>query len=228
MLKKLILTAILGTSLSVNAGGLEEVVINGNAVIFETGVDSSSVDKAISELTELENKGVNPIYFIVNSPGGSVLDGATLITHIKNSKAKVITVCRQLCASMGFHILQSGHRRLAYENAVIMSHPAYGGMQGTLQEMRTQLAVFQQLVEGMDRFAAKRVGVEYKEWEFRNLENIWYTGNEAKKANVVDGLAILRYANPQSEETTAQYVEAGGGTNETDYTGISEKVRSLR
>lgn len=207
-MKKILITTALMLLTSIGMASTEQITISGNAVVFEDVVAADSVDKAIAELTELENKGVNPIYFVINSPGGSVLAGATLITHIKNSKSEIVTICRQVCASMGFHLLQSGKRRLSYENAVIMSHPASGGMQGTLPEMRTQLTAFEKLVGDLDRFAAKRIGVDYKEWAFRNLENMWYTGTDAVKNNFVDGLAVVRYATPSdsiiSIETTKE------------------------
>lgn len=71
-----------------------------------------------------------PIKIYINTPGGSVRDGFSIIDIIENSKTPVITICLGKAYSMGLLILLSGHIRFASANASAMLHDvssvAYG------------------------------------------------------------------------------------------------------
>src|SRR5688500_11442029 len=64
-----------------------------NVVLLVDQVNVSTVDTAIAEISRFNSQSNKPIYLLINSPGGSVFDGARLITAMEASKNKVYTVC---------------------------------------------------------------------------------------------------------------------------------------
>lgn len=91
------------------------------------GEINESSEAIAQKITSLAAKG-KPIYLLINSPGGSVMDGALIISAIEASKAPVYTICTQLCASMAALIHQYGHTRYMVDRSILMFHPAAGGL----------------------------------------------------------------------------------------------------
>lgn len=63
-----------------------------------------------------------PIIIYINSPGGNVSDGYSLIDAIRLSKTPVYTVNLALAASMGFLIFIAGHKRYAMPHSEFLMH----------------------------------------------------------------------------------------------------------
>ena len=63
-----------------------------------------------------------PIKLFINSFGGSVYDGLSLVDIIKQSKTPVHTISIGSSMSMGLWIYLAGHKRFVGENATLMFH----------------------------------------------------------------------------------------------------------
>ena len=73
-------------------------------------VNHDSAETTIQSLNSMESSN-EPIYLVLNSPGGSVIDGASVVTAIEAAQGPVYTVCNQLCASMAAIIFEYGTKR---------------------------------------------------------------------------------------------------------------------
>lgn len=80
-----------------------------------------------------------PIKLFINSFGGSVYDGLSLVDVIKQSKTPVHTISIGSSMSMGFWIYLAGHKRFVGEHATLMFHDiscwTYGKTEGIKQEL---------------------------------------------------------------------------------------------
>lgn len=63
-----------------------------------------------------------PIKLFINSFGGSVYDGLSLVDIIKQSRTPIHTISVGSSMSMGFWIYLAGHERFVGENATLMFH----------------------------------------------------------------------------------------------------------
>ena len=92
-------------------------------------IDESIVDTAVYNILRYNRLDKNipveerrPIVIYINSPGGCVSDGYSLIDAIRLSKTPVYTVNLALAASMGFLIFIAGHKRYAMPHAEFLLH----------------------------------------------------------------------------------------------------------
>ena len=88
-------------------------------------------------ITETAKKG-SPIYLLIDSPGGSVITGASVVSAIEAAQVPVYTVCLQLCASMAAIIHQYGSQRLMVDRSFLMFHNARGGFEGSFPQILSQ------------------------------------------------------------------------------------------
>jgi ATP-dependent Clp protease, protease subunit len=144
-------------------------------LVGEVGSDTTNV---ASEITKKAKNG-KPLYLLIDSPGGSVMDGALIISAMEAVKVPVNTVCMQLCASMAAVIHQYGTKRMMFDRSVLMFHDAAGGVQGYLPHMKAQLAMIDRYVLKADVYIANRSHIQLDDFTNMQSQNIWIDGEDS-------------------------------------------------
>jgi ATP-dependent protease ClpP protease subunit len=157
-----------------------------NSVTLRTVVNAESVDIVIKAIAELDHNlpSNEPIYLVLKTPGGSVLDGNTLVEFIRGLKREVKTIS-VFAASMGFIIQQSAGERLVLENSILMAHPIATGCQGNLYDLRTCLKMAEDLNNKLNQICASRIGIDLNDYASMVEHEKWYIGD----APVLQGAA---------------------------------------
>lgn len=158
-------------------------------------VDDASVSKAMREIALLNEISSDPIYMLIRSPGGSVIDGELLISTMESSKAPVYTVCVELCASMAAMIHQYGKQRYMYDRSILMFHDASLSTQGKFRQTRSILTFLGRKLEKMNRHIANRSDMTYQEFMDLTRDDLWIDGEDAVGLKLADSL-IKVTANP--------------------------------
>ncbi len=153
----------------------------------EIGDNADAIASQIKKLYSSKN----PIYILINSPGGSVIDGAQIVTAIEASPVPVYTVCLKICASMAAIIHGYGHQRYMVDRSILMHHPASGGVRGTLEEMQSRLGTIQKYVDKMSATIAKRAGLSLGEFKAKVVSEMWVDAEDAIAAKFADGLVTV-------------------------------------
>jgi ATP-dependent Clp protease, protease subunit len=105
--------------------GLKERLYKSRTLLLSDEVTSVNATELMFALTDLDKQDhVKPIWIYINSPGGDVQAGLTIIDTMKHIEAPVGTVCYSMAASMAAIILAAGHKgmRKALPHSLIMIH----------------------------------------------------------------------------------------------------------
>jgi ATP-dependent Clp protease protease subunit len=160
-------------------------------ILFNTQVNYQSVSMTIDRLNELEAKGYNHVYIVLDSPGGSVIDGANLIAYMKASKMRIDTVCQGICASMAAQIHQVGKKRYMTDKSILMFHPAATRIGGKIEEMLNQLITIKKYVDRLDAEVAARAGIRYETFKQMLVSELWVESVDAIEMGLADEIAYL-------------------------------------
>lgn len=175
---------------------ISRITLEADSIIkLDTEVNQQSVEALISKL---ESYTSGDVFLLIDSPGGSVFDGARLISYMEASSARIHTVCYALCASMAAHIHQHGKTRLMIDRSALMFHPAAGGVRGTVPEMRSLLGFIELEVNKLDAYIARRANKRYDEFKVLSDRNIWIAADDAVREGYADGIVVVNY--PRSGE----------------------------
>lgn len=155
-----------------------------NGPVNEESMTGLSVK--LQELNKIESK--EPIYLVINSPGGSVYDGFDFIRFAQTSKRPIHTVT-MFAASMGFQIVQSLGDRYVTKYSTLMSHKVSGGFSGV--EMPGQLDsryahLLSHILE-QDQLVVSRTNGRQTLESYANLIQNEYWANSPKA--IADGFA---------------------------------------
>lgn len=200
--KEAVLTTILPTQEVVNvvnnktvaATSKKKVVTNLNLseeqVVYITDTIDEGAEKIAEEITKKSKKG-KPLYLLISSPGGSVMDGALIISAIEASSVPVYTVCKNLCASMAAVIFSYGTERYMVDRSILMFHPAAGGVRGTLEEMQSLLGTITLYVNKMNYYIAQRANLTPEVFQTMWVSQLWMDAETSLQKKFSDKIVNL-------------------------------------
>jgi ATP-dependent protease ClpP protease subunit len=189
MLKFLFLTLFTCTAFAST-----EIVLNSkNSISFNQGVSDVYVAKKSLEffVKDLALPATQPIYLVLNTPGGSVMAGNQFIDFVKSRKRPVHTVVI-FAASMGYQITQELGKRYIIPSGTLMSHRgSISGISGQVPgELNARLKMIGDILEGMNIRAAKRVSMSLKSYQDAIVNELWTVGQNAVDTKHADDIAI--------------------------------------
>lgn len=154
-------------------------------------IDENNSPNIARQILEL-GKDSKPINILINSPGGSVLDGALIISAMEAASGPVNTICVQLCASMAAMIHQYGTHRLMLNRSLLMFHPASGGVQGETDKMYSRLSTFKAYIGKMENNVAKRSKMTYEAYKAKSGVEWWVDAEDSIAVGLSDGIVYVR------------------------------------
>jgi ATP-dependent Clp protease protease subunit len=145
---------------------------------------------AVIQQIQTANKAesVKPIYLFINSPGGDVGAGGSIIDAMKASKRPITAVCVSLCASMAAIIFEHGSQRQMFGHSTVMFHEASASLQGSLSHMLSRLTLYMHMVSGYEIKIAALASMPVEEFRVRELREWWLPSDEALAAHLCDSV----------------------------------------
>jgi ATP-dependent Clp protease protease subunit len=214
-----IITALFGCTIAESKN--ESIVLSeNNLLILDSEVSEASVAKIMQEALKLDESlpKNKPIYLVLDTPGGSVDSGLSLITTLQGLGRPVHTIT-MFAASMGFQIAQNLNDRLILPNGVLMSHHARGGVQGEFggakgSQIEKRMEWIISTIDRMDRQTVLRTNgkktLEQYQQEYEN--ELWSLSDHAVKNGYADRVVIPKCAKDLS------------GTKETESSFFGMKI----
>jgi len=152
-----------------------------NSVVLETEVNAQSTGIVAHQLLQKHQtlKKDEPIYLILETPGGSVVAGENLIKFIQGIDREVKTITF-FAASMGFQIAQASGERLIVTDGIMMSHRANGGIQGDFNgSLEKRGDLWNKILTITDKRSAKRMGISLSKYRDLIKDEYWAVGKHA-------------------------------------------------
>lgn len=146
---------------------------------FSGSVDSASVQGTIAHLVmwRRHNPDATKLTFIINSPGGSVVDGVHLFDFLRDMSASgvhITTVATGMAASMGAILTQAGDTRLIMPTASFMLHEAAFGAAGKTGEVEDRVAWVKMIQGRFKHILAERSNLTEDEIEDKWSRKDWW------------------------------------------------------
>lgn len=152
-------------------------------IIFVNGVVRSEMAADIvASLLFLEAEDPDAdIFLYINSPGGSVIDGLSIMDTMKMIKPKVGTLVTGIAASMGFAILSHGYpgMRYALPHAQIMAHRVSAGTQGHVLDMEASFEHTKKIDALLTELICTNIGFDTKKYLKAVDRDKWLTSEES-------------------------------------------------
>jgi ATP-dependent Clp protease, protease subunit len=159
-------------------------------IIFITGgIEDHMANLVVAQLLFLESEDPKKdIYLYINSPGGSVTAGLSIIDTMHHVKPDIATVVVGMAASMGSLILSQGAKgkRFALPNAEVMIHQPSGGAYGQASDIDITAKHILKTRDRLNKMLAKATGQKLQKIEQDVDRDFFMDAEEAKTYGIVD------------------------------------------
>lgn len=159
-------------------------------IIFVTGpIEDYMANLIVAQLLFLNAEDPKKdIFLYVNSPGGSVSAGLSIIDTMHHIKPDVATVCVGMAASMGSLILSQGAKgkRFILPNAEVMIHQPSGGAYGQASDIDITAKHILKTRDKLNKMLAKATGQKLTKIEQDVDRDFFMDAEEAKTYGIVD------------------------------------------
>lgn len=159
-------------------------------IIFVTGgIEDYMANLIVAQLLFLEAEDPKKdIFLYINSPGGSVTAGLSIIDTMHHIKPDVATVCVGMAASMGSLILSQGAKgkRFILPNAEVMIHQPSGGAYGQASDIDITAKHILRTRDRLNKMLAKATGQKLPKIQQDVDRDFFMDADEAKEYGLVD------------------------------------------
>lgn len=167
--------------------------------LFDKEVTEGSVKECIRQLVTWERTASEPITveLVIDSPGGSVFDGFSLVDHVAGMHQRghtVNTTALGMAASMGGVMLMIGKKRRMGANSMLLIHEIAFGAMGSMGKIEDQVALAEKLQDRIaSLFAARSNLSKAKIRRMQRRKDLWLDSDECVKYGLVDEVISYDY-----------------------------------
>jgi ATP-dependent Clp protease protease subunit len=175
--------------------GEEEVLASdNNTVLLSDEVNDETMARLLKEILQKDAKlkSGEPIYIILNTPGGSVSAGEDLIEALNKLNRPIHTITLY-AASMGSNISNRLGKRLSHPNGLYMYHRmrsfSYGQVPG---EYNTDVEQTLAMADRLDNTNATRMKLSLSDYRAKVINEYYTRGKQAVAENSADAVAVIK------------------------------------
>ena len=165
-------------------------------IIFLTGpIDDNLSNLIVAQLLFLESEDPkSDISLYINSPGGSVTSGLSILDTMNFIKPSVSTLCVGQAASMGAVLLSGGekNKRFCLSNSRVMIHQPLGSFQGQATDFDIQAKEILSIRARLNEILSKNTGQSIKKIQTDTERDNFMQAEEAKKYGLIDNILTSR------------------------------------
>jgi len=178
-------------------------------IVFLSGPINDDIASLVcAQLLFLESENPDKdITMYINSPGGVVTAGLSILDTMSYIRCDVATLCMGQAASAGALLLAVGAKgkRFALPNSRIMVHQPHGGAQGQATDIEIQAREILKLRSQINEIFANRTGQSLNVIQDALERDRFMSPEEAKEFGIIDEVVLNR---PSTVELVAKNAKA--------------------
>ena len=167
-------------------------------VVFVVGpIDDHMANLIVAQLLFLESENPDKdIHLYINSPGGVITSGLSILDTMRFIKPDVSTLCIGQAASMGAVLLAAGAKgkRYALPHSRVMIHQPSGGAQGQATDIEIQAREILYMRQRLNEVMADCTGQSIEKIARDVERDLFMSAPQAKDYGIID--LILERRNP--------------------------------
>lgn len=157
-------------------------------IFYGCEVCAESANIVNAQLLYLNSIGDEDVKMFINSPGGSVDDGLSVIDTMNFITPDIQTYCMGLAASMGSILLTSGKKgkRYSLPHGKIMIHQVSGGAGGQCTDVQIAAEEMKKSQNELYKILSETTGKSFEEISKDADRDHWFTAQEALNYGIID------------------------------------------
>ena len=145
-----------------------------------------------AQLLFLDNLDSLDITMHIDSPGGSVKSGLSMVNVMNLVKSDIKTVCTGMAASMGSVLLGAGKKgkRSSLEDSEIMLHQSSGGAMGNIQDAEITMRWWKRKNDRLFQLLGRYCDKDPEQVKNDAQRDFWLSAQDAKDYGLIDEVIL--------------------------------------
>lgn len=141
-----------------------------------------------AQLMFLDTTSDSDITMHIDSPGGSVKSGLSMVDVMEYIKSDIRTINTGMAASMGSVLLGAGTKgkRMSLKHSTTMLHQSSGGFSGNIQDAEIDWKNWQEVNKELFVLLGSYCGKKPEQVMKDATRDFWLSAEEAKKYGIID------------------------------------------
>lgn len=166
---------------------IEQILLHNRHLFLSGEINTEKAHEIITKMIALDAyRPKTPIALYINSPGGAVCDGFSIIDCMSGLSSPVFTIINGEAASMAGVISIYGDRRYMCKNSTWMAHDAVGGGYDYVTKIKDRFENIEKLQSKIFKMLRERTKLSEKDIETARHGELYLFADEAKKKGIVD------------------------------------------
>lgn len=158
------------------------------------GVDDHMSTIVQAQLMFLDSLDRNDITMHIDSPGGSVKSGLSMVNVMEYINSDIRTICTGMAASMGSVLLGAGTKgkRGALEDSEIMLHQSSGGAVGNIQDAEITMKWWKKKNDRLFELLGRYCNKPKETVMLDASRDFWLTAQEGVEYGIIDEIVTKK------------------------------------
>ena len=172
-------------------------ILNKNRyILLYDEINNMSADIIVSKIKAMDFlDSRKPITIEINSPGGSVADGMSIINAIEHSKAPIITIISGQVCSMAALISICGDKRLIYTNSYWMQHSTSDIVGDYINYIKDRTKFLCEFEHRTEKMLTNRTKLTRTDIQKIRTGELWLNADQSLQKGVVDKIITFKTKN---------------------------------
>jgi len=161
-------------------------------ILLYDEIDNCSADVVCSKLRAMDILNHKPIYLEINSPGGSVANGMSIINTIEHIKSPVYTIISGQACSMAALISICGDKRLIYANSYWMQHSTSDIVGDYINYIKDRTKFLCEFEHRTEKILKNRTKLTDNDITKIRTGELWLNADQCLQKNIVDEIISFK------------------------------------
>lgn len=170
---------------------LVSYLFNKKRTVVLTGEITDELATVVNlQLMCLDEMGSEDITLYINSPGGSVSAGLSILDTMNIVSCDIRTVCNGTAASMAAVLLSAGTKgkRMGTTNSEVMIHQVIGGTKGQASDIQIAARRIERTKKSLNAILARNTGNSIRKIQKDTDRDYFMTVDEAIRYGIIDAV----------------------------------------
>jgi len=164
-------------------------------IIWVSGTVNDNMSSIVqAQLMFLDNVDDKTITLYIDTPGGSVKSGLSIVDVMDYVTSDIMTINTGMAASMGSILLGAGTvgKRYSLRFSKVMLHQVSSGAEGTLADIKISLKEAEKYNDILFGLLAKYTNKTIEQISVDASRDFWLTAEEAKEYGIIDDIILKK------------------------------------
>lgn len=165
---------------------INQLLLHSRQLFLMGEVNEKRVNPLIAQIMALQLISDDPIVLWINSPGGYLTYGFSLIDTMRLSKVPIYTVIKGQACSMAGLISIAGHKRYMTENSIWMAHDIHSGVIDYGEKIKARAEQMLSEQGKVFEFLKGNTKLDRKDLKKAKYQELWLSPKECLDKGIVD------------------------------------------